>query len=220
MRFVQASSRQSAIEFPRICRLFHHPEKLLVRFSSQSDPKMNRQLLHLTLEVRRHPRFYVFYLVTPMNMVAVTSLASLLLPAVQIRARLAVSLTAVLMAVALTYDIMQTVPQFGRYVTWLSRYIFSCFFFLCVVVMQNCIAYGLPDFDLYGLVILIGVFVASNLYFCIIAIRAYGLPSKLVREKLRKKESLMFLGQSNEIVDFRRVQGTRKGLPEVLCASP
>ena len=190
LHFVQAEKRRSFIrdrDFPSLSKTWHFPEKLIVHSSSKSDDWTNRQVLHVTLEVRRHPGYYVWNIVLPMFMLVVMSTSSFFIDHEQIQDRLSASLTLVLTAVAYKYNVVQTVPPIGH-LTWLDKYNIMCFFFLFLVVVENCAAKKCPSLEPWFIGILVGGFTLSILWFALWAWLAVRWPSRIARKKLKKKE--------------------------------
>lgn len=153
------------------------------------------QILHVTLEVRRHPGYYIFNIVIPMFMLVLMSAGSWVIPAEQIADRLSASFTLVLTAVAYKYNVVQTVPPIGH-LTWLDAYNIMCYVFLFLVVVENCLAFEYQDVKFYGgsidfhaKRILGALFASANLVFGIFACCARGWPSRIVQRKLGRKRS-------------------------------
>ena len=63
-----------------------------------------------------------------------------------------------------------------------------CYFFLFLVVVENCIACKYEDIESYTIPILCCGFGFSNLCFWIFACCAYRWPSRIAQQKLKRKE--------------------------------
>ena len=122
----------------------------------------------------------------PMFMLVVMSASSFFIEAKEIQDRLSASLTLVLTAVAYKYNVVQTVPPIGH-LTWLDKYNIMCFFFLFLVVAENCAAKKFPSLEPWFIGILVGGFTLSILWFALWAWLAVRWPSRIARTKLKKK---------------------------------
>ena len=166
-------------------KTWHLPENLIVHESNKSCSWARRQILHVTLDVRRKPWYYVLNFMIPMCMLVAMSMTSFWLPANRIRARLTVSLTSALAAVALKYHIGQTVSVTSQtgHLTLMDAYNNCCYLFLFLTVIKNCAAHALPGIEFFGRWLLIGSFLAGNLIFCMLARSAYSWPSRIAGTK-------------------------------------
>ena len=206
MHFVRDPGRPSEIRdrhFHSLERTWEFPERLLL-WSKEHQPSQYqrgdataRQVINVTLEVRRNPGYYVNNLVIPMFMIVTMSGSSFFIPPENIQDRLAASLTLVLAAVAYKYNVVQTVPPIG-YHTWLDGYVLMSYGFLFLVVVENCGAYllvrkyGYDSKDSYSwesyIVIPLSIcFLVLNLGFAVYASCARRWPSRLAQKKLEKK---------------------------------
>ena len=238
MRFVRDSHRDRTSfvrdkNFPSLERTWDFPEKLIVwsrdvnhmknmkkmkkseiravskeTTSNKKDIEMMRQILHVTLQVRRNPWYYVSNIVVPMFSIVLLSGSSFVIPVEKIQDRLSASLTLVLTAVAYKYNVVQTAPPIG-YHTWLDWYVLMCYVALFSVVMENCISYivfwhtqdqntkdyqqtkgyqnhvSIERWVVFGMSI---VFFGFNLKFVRDAYRAKSLPSRVARRLKENKE--------------------------------
>ena len=73
--------------------------------TASNKKEMMRQILHVTLQVRRNPWYYVSNIVVPMFSIVLLSGSSFVIPAEKIQDRLSASLTLVLTAVAYKYTL-------------------------------------------------------------------------------------------------------------------
>mmetsp|Transcript_40699 Transcript_40699/g.64005 ORF Transcript_40699/g.64005 Transcript_40699/m.64005 type:complete len:499 (-) Transcript_40699:100-1596(-) len=237
MRFVRDGhpDRTSFVRdknFPSLERTWDFPEKLIVwsrdvshmknmkkkkneseicpvpKETTSNKKEMMRQILHVTLQVRRNPWYYVSNIVVPMFSIVLLSGSSFVIPAEKIQDRLSASLTLVLTAVAYKYNVVQTAPPIG-YHTWLDWYVLMCYGALFAVVMENCISYIVfwntedqitkdyqqtKDYQNHVFVerrVVFTMFIAFlllNLAFGLVACRARSLPSRIAKRLKENKE--------------------------------
>lgn len=221
MRFVRDGhpARTSFVRdkhFPSLERTWDFPEKLIVwsrdvshmknmkkkqtseiravsKETASNKKEMMRQILHVTLQVRRNPWYYVSNIVVPMFSIVLLSGSSFVIPAEKIQDRLSASLTLVLTAVAYKYNVVQTAPPIG-YHTWLDWYVLMCYGALSAVVLENCISYQTKDYQNHVVIertmvcTMFIVFLLFNLGFGIAASHARSLPSRIARRLKEEKE--------------------------------
>eukprot|EP00435_Cladocopium_sp_Y103_P038368 s2252_g10.t1 len=235
MRFVRDGhpDRTSFVRdkhFPSLERTWDFPEKLIVwsrdvshmkNMKKKKDSKIcpvpketasnkqetMRQILHVTLQVRRNPWYYVSNIVVPMFSIVLLSGSSFVIPAEKIQDRLSASLTLVLTAVAYKYNVVQTAPPIG-YHTWLDWYVLMCYGALFAVVLENSISYIVfwhtedqttdyqktkeyqnhVFFERWVVITMFLVFLLLNLAFGIVACRARSLPSRIAKRLKENKE--------------------------------
>ena len=220
MRFVRDGHRDRTSfvrdkNFPSLERTWDFPEKLIVwsrdvsqmknmkkkqtseiravsKETASNKKEMMRQILHVTLQVRRNPWYYVSNIVVPMFSIVLLSGSSFVIPAEKIQDRLSASLTLVLTAVAYKYNVVQTAPPIG-YHTWLDWYVLMCYGALFAVVLENCISYQTKDYQNHVVIerrmvwALFIMFLLLNLVAGIAAYRARSLPSRIAR-RLKERE--------------------------------
>lgn len=163
----------------------------------------NRQILNVTLQVRRNPWYYVYNIVVPIFLIVLMSGSSFVIRPKEIQDRLAASLTLVLTAVAYKYNVMQAVPPVG-YLTWLDYYMLMCYVSLFLVVAENCWVYlefekRESDFaynpvlydefrnaEFHYIQILSYIFFACNIAFFLVACRARWWPGRVSGRKAKK----------------------------------
>eukprot|EP00439_Symbiodinium_sp_Y106_P074202 s2004_g14.t1 len=99
----------------------------------------------ISVYLQRKYGFYLWNVVLPMFLIASMSLCfsgsacSMSIHIDKVADRLSATLTLVLTAVAYKYITAQMVPTIG-YNTWLDKYVLACFWFLVVIVLENCVA--------------------------------------------------------------------------------
>ncbi|CAE7709393.1 unnamed protein product [Symbiodinium necroappetens] len=158
-------------------RLYIHTE-----FTNEETHKVNKKfpLLKATVQLQRIPSFYMCNILLPMFALVCLSAASMAIPNDLIGDRLSTSVMLILTAVAFKFIIAQMVPKIG-YNTGLDWYVLVCWFFLGLIVAENCLAtHHLHNTELVVAVIIYFGFATANVFFAIKACYSYFRPkSKL-----------------------------------------
>jgi len=119
------------------------PERVFLKFD-WTDKDKNWQehqfpTVKISVYLQRKYGFYLWNVVLPMFLIASMSACSMSIHIDKVADRLSATLTLVLTAVAYKYITAQMVPTIG-YNTWLDKYVLACFWFLVVIVLENCVA--------------------------------------------------------------------------------
>ncbi|CAE7546065.1 unnamed protein product [Symbiodinium sp. KB8] len=147
------------------------PERVFLKFD-WTDKDKNWQghqfpTVKISVYLQRKYGFYLWNVVLPMFLIASMSACSMSIHIDKVADRLSATLTLVLTAVAYKYITAQMVPTIG-YNTWLDKYVLACFWFLVVIVLENCVAGRFDEQTEFEWFMLIGImFIFTNIGFAI-----------------------------------------------------